>query len=373
MDTPQGARTWVDIDTKAAKRNLATLFKTVGKNVLKMVVVKSNAYGHDMDYFAHLAVASGADMLGVDSFEEAKELRVTGMSVPILVLGYTPRSLWLEAADMNISITISNMVDLERLKDFPREIKIHIKVDTGLHRQGFLMSEKEKVVKATESLPLAIIEGVYSHLSAAETPALKAHTERQFNEFETWINAFELINKDPIAHIGASAAALIHPCLRCGMVRFGITSYGLWPSAETRATVKGIKLEPILSWRARISEVKKVPLGEPVGYDCTETLLRDSVLAVLSVGYWHGLPRSLSSVGEVLVKGKRARIVGRISMDMVVVDVTGIKGVKAGDVATIIGKDGKDEISAEEVAQKAGTINYEMITRINQDIPRIYR
>jgi alanine racemase len=372
MNIPKGTRTWVDVDTKAAKRNLTTLFKAVGKDTLKMVVVKSNAYGHDMDYFAHLAVAAGADMLGVDSFEEAKELRVTGISLPILVLGYTSCDLWLEAADLNVSITISNMTDLERLCNFPRELKIHIKVDTGLHRQGFLMSEKEKAMNVIESLPLTIIEGVYSHLSAAETPALKDHTERQFKEFEEWKNALELIDKEPIAHISASAAALIHPHMRCGMVRFGITAYGLWPSVETRATLKKIKLEPILSWHARISEIKKVPLGEPVGYDCTETLLQDSTLAVISVGYWHGLPRSLSSVGEVLVKGKRARIVGRISMDMSVIDITGIVGIKAGDVVTFIGKNGKDTISVEEVALKAGTINYEIVTRINQDIPRIY-
>lgn len=373
MDTPNGARTWIDIDTKSAKKNLAVLFDAVEKTVLKMVVVKSNAYGHDMDYFAHLAVASGADMLGVDSFEEAKELRFSGIEVPILVLGYTPRELWFEVADLNISITVSTAEDLERLRSFPREIKIHIKVDTGLHRQGFQLTDKEKVAKLIETLPMVVIEGLYSHLSAAETPALKAHTERQFHEFEEWGNALELMGRNPILHIGASAAALVHPHLRCGMVRFGITSYGLWPSMETKASVKGINLLPILSWRARVNEVKKVSQGESVGYDCTETLLRDSTLAVLSIGYWHGFPRSLSSKGEVLIKGKRARVVGRVSMDMIVVDVTDIKGARQGDVATLIGKDGKDEISVEEFAQMAGTINYEAVTRINQDIPRIYR
>jgi alanine racemase len=229
------------------------------------------------------------------------------------------------------------------------------------------------VAKLIETLPMVVIEGLYSHLSAAETPALKAHTERQFHEFEEWGNALELMGRNPILHIGASAAALVHPHLRCGMVRFGITSYGLWPSIETKASVKGINLLPILSWRARVNEVKKVSQGESVGYDCTETLLRDSTLAVLSIGYWHGFPRSLSSKGEVLIKGKRARVVGRVSMDMIVVDVTDIKGARQGDVATLIGKDGKDEISVEEFAQMAGTINYEAVTRINQDIPRIYR
>ncbi len=371
----QNLRTWVEIDRKAIAHNIARLKSFLEPKTKFLAVVKSNAYGHDMVQYAKEAKKSGVDFFGVDSFEEALELRARGIKEPILVLGYVFPSNFAECAKKNISVTISNIESL-KTATLPREssLKIHIKVDTGLHRQGFQAADVEKVFKEIHKAgKKIIIEGLYTHFAAMETPKYESYSRMQIRELQKWRNVFSMVGIHPIVHSSATSGIFFSREFHFDMVRAGISLYGLWPSNEIREVAPKTKLFPLLTWKAIISEVKKVKAGERVGYDLTEKLSRGSVLAVVPIGYFHGVRRSLSSKGEFLVRGKRAKIIGRVSMDMLVIDVTDIAGAKQGDEVVIIGMQGKERVTAEEIAKKTGTINYEVVTQINSAIPRIYK
>jgi alanine racemase len=376
MSKTQNLRTWIEIDTKAIAHNIARLKKFLKPKTKFMAVVKSDAYGHGMVAYAKEARKSGVDFFGVDSFEEAIELRDAGIKESILVLGYIFPAQFKEAAEKGISVTISNLDSLraiEKLKT-KKPLKIHVKIDTGLHRQGFLGVDAESVFSVLRILDKQmIVEGLYTHFAAMESPKYESYSRMQIDRLEKWYDAFLALGYNPIVHSSASSGIVYSREFHFDMVRAGISLYGLWPSTEIAEAAPKTKLIAALSWKAIVSEIKKVHAGERVGYDLTERLSRDSTLAVVPVGYFHGIPRSLSNKAEFLVRGKRAKIVGRVSMDMVVVDVTDIRGVKSGDEAVIIGARGLERISAEEVAEKAGTINYEIVTRIHPSIPRIYR
>jgi len=324
-----------------------------------------------MVLFAKEIEKIGTDFLGVDSFEEALELRKNKISSPILILGYTPPACMDEAARKGVTITVSNFDTLRAMEksQFRKKIKVHIKVDTGLGRQGFLEHDIEKVVaEATKNKHISIT-GLYTHFAGAETPKLAKYSKRQITVLEKWIKSFKKAGFSPIVHAGASAATLFFPEFHFDMVRVGLGAYGLYASEEMRRKAEGVlKLIPVMTWKTIVSETKRLPKGTSIGYDLTETLKRDSTVAICPVGYWHGYPRLLSSKGIVIVRGKRAKVLGRISMDMIAVDVTDIPGIRQGDSATLLGKG----MPAEEVARLAGTINYEIITRINPLIKRIY-
>jgi len=364
-------RTWIQIDTKVITHNFRAFKNLLAQKTKLMIVVKSNAYGHDMVLFAKEIEKIGTDFLGVDSFEEALELRKNKISSPILILGYTPPACMDEAARKGVTITVSNFDTLRAMEksQFRKKIKVHIKVDTGLGRQGFLEHDIEKVVaEATKNKHISIT-GLYTHFAGAETPKLAKYSKRQITVLEKWIKSFKKAGFSPIVHAGASAATLFFPEFHFDMVRVGLGAYGLYASEEMRRKAEGVlKLIPVMTWKTIVSETKRLPKGTSIGYDLTETLKRDSTVAICPVGYWHGYPRLLSSKGIVIVRGKRAKVLGRISMDMIAVDVTDIPGIRQGDSATLLGKG----MPAEEVARLAGTINYEIITRINPLIKRIY-
>jgi len=373
----KGLRTWVEINTRALKHNYSVFRKLVGGKML-MAVAKSNAYGHGLVPFSKTMEKFGVDWIGVDSVKEAIRLRKEGIKKPILVLGYTmPENINL-AVSKKISITISSFDGLNGLIALPsaskKKLKIHLKIDTGMSRQGFLSQDIHKVINFIESRSLtASIEGIYTHFAQAKSPNFSKSTMEQIQKFNEVVSAIKKVGLRPIVHASATSGSVLFPEAHFGMVRVGIGMYGLWPSEEVRAVYgPKIRLKPALYWKAVISEVKKVSMGNGVGYDFTEKLDRDSLLAISPVGYWHGYPRMLSSRGVVLVKGKRARVIGRVSMSMIVLDVTDIKGVKAGNEIILIGKGEKEEISAEEVASLCNTINYEIVTRINPLIRRIY-
>ena len=217
------------------------------------------------------------------------------------------------------------------------------------------------------------VEGLYTHFAEAKNPRSGDTTKRQIGEFVKWKEFFFEAGHDPICHAGATGGAMLYPSAHFDLVRIGIGSYGLYPSTEAEHYMsRTIKLTPVLSWKAIVGEVKQVKKGERVGYDLTEMLRRDSVLAVIPVGYWHGIPRLLSSKGRVLIGGKSAGIVGRVSMDMIVVDVTDIKHVAMGSEVVLIGKQGKETILASEIARYAATTHYEVLTRLNPLIRRLY-
>jgi len=370
-------RTWIEIDTRAILQNYKTFRKLIGSKKLLMAVVKSNAYGHGLVDFSGVAERCGIDWFGVDSLVEGVALRKAGIQKPILVLGYTLPERLLEAVKYNLSLTVGDFDLLHAVQSLGKkgvQAKIHIKIDTGMHRQGFVLSEISDVIEIMRMGKYTpILEGIYTHFSSAKDPKFPQVTDAQITVFKEVDMLFQTGGfKNVIRHAGATAGTLIFPQAHFDLARVGIGMYGLWPSEETeRAFSSLLKIKPVLSWKTIVSQVKALPKGESIGYAHTETLKRASKIAILPIGYWHGFPRALSSVGYVVIRGKRAKVLGRVSMDMVCVDVTDIPKASIGDEVALIGISGHETISADEIAETCGTINYEIVTRINPLIKRI--
>lgn len=370
-------RTWIEVEKSALKNNYNEFRKLIIPTCKLMAVCKSNAYGHGLVDFTEAMVELGADWLGVDSMTEALRLRKEGIKLPILVLGYTLPSLYEEAAKQNVSLTISAFEQLENLLKIKNSeparpaggLKIHLKIDSGMHRQGFQLDEIEKAAKfIKEKLSDIEVEGVYTHFAAAKNPAFPADTNMQIEQFE---KAFEIVQSagfKPLKHAAATSGTIVFPKSHYDMVRIGIGLYGLWPSLETKEAFRHkINLIPALTWKTIISEIKSIKADEGVGYDLTESLDRDGKIAILPIGYWHGYRRDLSSIGRVSINGKIAKVLGRVSMDMIVVDVSDID-CKVGDKVIVLG----GMILAEYLAALSDTSWYETITQINPLIRRTY-
>ena len=378
-------RTWIEIDAKAAKKNYDTFRELIARGAKDKKrpqlwsVVKSNAYGHGLYAFSKLMERFGIDGFCVDSIVEGISLRGAGIKKPILVLGQTLPSRYAEAVKNKITISISNFEALESLAHSIRTGKkqipdFHIKLDTGMHRQGFYPENAAKIIKFLLKFNGKLrnhVKGIYTHFAAAKDIENQTYTEQQLKEFKKAINLFEKAGfTNVIKHAAATGGTLLHPKYHFDAVRVGIGLYGLWPSKELETQLnKKIKLYPVLSWRTVALEVKKLKPGDYVGYDGTERVKTKTTMVVLPIGYWHGFPRALSSCGEVLIKGNRKKILGRVSMDMVV--ATASHNVRPGCIVTLIGRDGKEEILAEESAKKSGTIHYEFLTRLNPLMERI--
>ena len=372
-DALLGRRTWIEISKSAAKNNYRVFRKLVGLKVELWPVVKSNAYGHGLFVFSKLMQEFGADGLCVDSVLEAFALRREGIKIPILVLGPTLPVLFKKAAQKDITITISNFNNLLELSKTKNAPYFHVKIDTGMHRQGFFPAETPRVIRIIGSSPAlkSKLLGIYTHFAMATDKNKVAYTQKQLSELELVRSKFKKAGFNNLtAHCSASGGALLHEKYHLDMVRVGKGLYGFFPSRELERQSALIKLQPILTWRTIITETKNLKPRDMIGYDLTEKIKRPTRIAILPIGYWHGFPRSLSGVGEVLVRGRRARVLGRVSMDLLVVDITGIK-CAIGDFATLIGKSGREEIDAKEVARKAGTISYEILTRLNPLIERV--
>ncbi|MGB8816272.1 MAG: alanine racemase [Minisyncoccia bacterium] len=372
----KGLRTWIEIDKKAIKHNYEIFRSLISPKCKMMSVVKSNAYGHNLTEFSKELEKLGVEYLGVDSVVEALALRKEGIKIPILVLGYTLPEMLEIASEKDISITVSNFVMLSEIKKLnlnKRKIKIHIKADTGMSRHGFLENEVYKVLKEIKNNKNISVEGLFTHFAMSKNPAFPSYTNYQIEKFNKWKKAFKEAGFKPVCHASATSGTLLYNDAHFDMVRIGIGLYGIWPSKELQVICeKSFSLKPILSWKTIIAEVKKMPKGTKVGYDCTETLLRESKIAVIPVGYWHGYPRALSGIGKVLVNDKECKILGRVCMDIIIIDVTDVKNVKVGDEVTLIGKDKKSEISADYLSGLLDASTYEFLTRINPLIKRFY-
>ena len=362
----ENLRTWIELDKAALRHNLQIFRRLIGPNRQLMAVVKSNAYGHGLIDFSRAAAALGVDWFGVDSIVEAESLRRAKIKQPILVLGYTLPAKIETATKEDVVLTIGDLISLKSAASKTKlghKLKIHLKIDTGMHRQGFSFPELAIAIKLIKKHPAISLEGVYTHFASAKNPAFPAATNRQLSEFKQAIAQLEAAGfKNLTKHAAATSGTIIFPDSHFDLARIGIGLYGLWPSRETEAACRDkIKLKPVLSWKTIVSQIKTLPAGSQLGYDFTATLTQSSQIALMPVGYWHGLPRALSGLGQVLIKGRKAKILGRISMDMVSVDVTGIKNLKVGDEAVLIGPG----LPVEILADLSGTINYELVTRIN--------
>lgn len=374
--TITGFRTWIEIDTKAIEHNYKTFRSLIPKHTKLAGVVKSNAYGHGFVDYSKQLEKLGVDILAVDSVSEALRLRREGLQVPIVVLGYTLPEKIREATLDNIALTISQFENLEVIKhlEVDKKIKIHIKVDTGMHRQGFLESDVPQLFKVLKELSSKIeVVGLFTHFASASDPTQILFTQVQLKKFLLWKELFEKEGFAPLVHASATSGILIDSVGHFDMVRVGAGLYGMWPSEELEKKFGAeIDLKPILTWKAVLSEKKLIQKGERIGYDLTEELIRDTIVAIIPIGYWHGFSRGLSGKGEVLIRGMRAKVLGRVSMDMIAVDVSYIPQVEVLDEVVLIGKQGEDEITLRDMARLISSSPYEIATRLNPLIKKIY-
>lgn len=369
-------KTWVDINIVAIRKNASYFRSLLSPTTQLWSVVKSNAYGHGLFDFSQ-TIEKNVDGFCVDSVVEAIALRREGIQKNILVLGPTLIELFDEAVTHTVTITISTKKSLAHIAQCIRNGKsvpaFHLKIDSGMHRQGFYPHEIEEIITFIKenNMPLS---GVYTHFSSAKDYNYPSHTEEQHTKF---MRVVTMINQRGYGHIikhaAATGAALMNKKYHLDAVRIGIGLYGLWPSNEMKTQQENTAvIEPVLSWHAYISEIKDCPAREYIGYDSTERMKQDGRIAIIPIGYWHGYRRGFSSRGEVLIRGQRARVLGRVSMDMIIVDVSHI-ACQEGDVATIIGRQEKDEITADDLALTIGTTSYEIITCINPLIKRVLK
>lgn len=366
---------WAEIDLQAVARNMREIRRVTATTARVMAVVKANAYGHGAVEVSRTALACGADWLGVARVAEGVDLREAGIEAPVLIMGYTTPEQFSEVVRRRLTQAVYTMdMGLALAEAAARagtKARVHFKVDTGMGRIGWV--DTSHVVQ--EALALARnsnleIEGVFTHFAAADA-ADKGYTLQQFQRFMEIIDKLSQNGLEfPLRHAANSAAIIELPQTHLDLVRAGIIVYGLYPSDEVNKSRAA--LSPVMSLKARVSYVKKVPAGFKVSYGCTYITERDTLIATIPLGYADGYSRLLSSRGEVLLNGQRAQIVGRVCMDQLMVDAGAIPSVKVGDEAVLIGKQGGKQISADEIAARLGTINYEVTCMVNHRVPRIY-
>lgn len=370
---PPGRPTFCVIDHDALRWNLSQIRARVGAVVKILSMVKANAYGHGAAAVANSLGKAGGDAFGVATLEEGMELRRAGIDKPILVVaGAYPDQL-----DEFLQHRLTPVVhDLARMRELDRRVRgrresaeVHLKIDTGMGRLGLRAEDAEDWIGALKTLTALKISGVFSHFSHAES-VTGDYTRSQLATFREVLERLAAEGmRPPLAHFANSAATITLPAAYFDMVRPGIMLYGVYPSAEM---MRQISLQPVLAWKTKILQLKKVPAGASISYGQTFITERESLIATLPVGYADGYARLLSNRGEVLVRGARAKVAGRVCMDLTMVDVTDIRNVQQGDEVVLLGRQGAGEISADEMAAWANTISYEILTSISARVPRIH-
>jgi alanine racemase len=345
-----------------------------------LAVVKANGYGHGLEPVARTCVEVGVEMLGVHTADEIVALRRAGVRLPILAMGYLTSEQVAEAVDRDVHVLVSSARVLAALSARSQSLgvplPVHIKVETGTHRQGVTPEEAVTLARQARASGL-LVAGVATHFANIEDTTDHSYALTQLERFRDAVRAVEAaVGKVPWVHAACSAAALLFRAADFSLVRVGISLYGHWPSKETYLSWllehgrDGIKLEPALAWRARVGQIKQVEAGAPIGYGLTFRPTRAGRIAVLPVGYSEGYPRALSNRGHVVLCGRPAPVVGRVCMNITLADVTDIPTAQEGDVATLIGADGSERVTVEELAESAGTINYELLARLSPSLPR---
>lgn len=365
--------TYAKVNLSAIKRNVINIKNHLPKQTMLCAVAKADGYGHGSVMTSRTAIEAGADWVAVAIPEEAAVLRDDGMTAPILVLGPSNRSQWRKGADLGLSMVIASMGcvknALAAAKEFGRTMKLHLKVDTGMNRVGVkTLQEAGELLDIIAQEDLLSLEGLMTHFAAADE-ADKTYTQQQNERFKQFIALVKERGFTPIIHAANSGAALDSPELAYDMVRVGIAMYGCYPSEEVS---KAVALEPAMSLHTQVSHIKTVGAGESLSYGCTYTTPKEMRIATLPIGYADGFNRLLSSRGEVLVGGKRAKVVGRVCMDQILIDVTDIEEVKLHDNVVCFGKQRGESIAVEEYAAICGTINYEILCALSPRVPRLY-
>ncbi len=374
---------WLEISKRALLYNINTHCRLLSKKTKLMAVIKSNAYGHGMELVAKICEESSKiDWLGVAYLEEALKLRRLAKKLPILILShYLPynASILAKAIKSHISFMVYEIGQIKALEKASRiagsPALVHLKLETGMARLGLFPKQAKDLLQQIVKSSCLKLEGIVSHFATAEDQD-KTFLKKQLVNFKRFIKTNQTdIPSNIIQHIACTAAITSVPKSHLNLARLGIGLYGLWPSAENRQLVKkvhpGFVLKPVLTWKTKIIEIQNLPKGIPVGYARTFITKRATMMATIPVGYWEGYDRKLSNKGVVLIHGQRCPIIGRICMNISMIDVTAVKKVKVGDEVVLIGKQGNEEITADEIAKKIGTINYEVVTRINPKLPRV--
>ena len=384
-DTPlaSGKHTsWVEIDRAALLSNARAFRRLIGDRTFA-AVVKGNAYGHDMAAVAR-TIEPEVDWFSVNSLDEALGLRQAGCTVPVLIMGATVPDRFEEVVRGGFRQVVFNCEAAAALSEAAgraaARTPVHLEIETGTNRLGARPEESVRLAAFIREQPTLYLEGIYTHYANVEDTLDRSYAEQQLHRFRQALAAIEAHDAVPVKHSAATAATILYPETHFNLVRVGIGLYGLWPSSTTREAAllaeTGLELAPVLSWKTRVVHLNDVPMGETVGYGCTYYASQPRRIALLPVGYYEGLDRGLSShgpdaVGHVLIRGCPAPIVGRVSMNMTMVDVTRIPGVAVGDEVVIIGRQGEQRVTAEEMAAALDTINYEVVTRIGASVPRM--
>ncbi len=367
----RGHPVWAEIDVAALRHNTTVLNEISGTAEL-MGVVKGYAYGHGNPTCAEVMLASGATRIGVARVAEALHLREAGIEAPIHVFTEPPPAAAPTLIENDLIATVYS-------QDFARELSaaaqeagtsapVHVKLDTGMHRVGLLAEDVPDAVTVLKALPGLEIEGAWSHLAVADVPD-HPFTRKQLELFEDLAGKIEAAGVElRYRHIANSAATLASPETHLDMVRCGVASYGLWPGTALEGSAD---LHPVMSLKARVNMVKKVPAGEALSYGLNYELERPGRVVTVPAGYADGYDRRLSGRADVVIGGKRYRVSGTVCMDQFMVDVAS-DDIEAGEIATLLGSDGAETITAEELAGHIGTINYEVTSRVPSRVPRIF-
>ncbi len=368
-----GRPTVAEIDLEALAFNYRQVKKKVPIGTEILAVVKADAYGHGALPISIKLEQLGVSYLGVAMAEEGVFLRKKGVKVPILILGgifpgeedeIIRHHLTPVMFDMNALRRLSKAATLKR-----KTVKVHLKVDTGLGRLGIPYEQFPIFLKNAKGIPHIEVEGILSHFSMTDRE--EAYSASQWERFQQSLaTAIEKGIRPRFFHMSNSANLTLFPQYSGNMVRPGIMLYGVYPMSNME---KWIHLRPVLTWKTRIHFIKSVPAGARISYGGTYVTQRKSLIATLPVGYADGYSTQLSNHGEVLLRGRRAPVVGRVCMDLTMIDVTDIPGVSIGDEVILIGRQGREQITADEIAKKMGSISYEVLCLIGKRVPRIYR
>ena len=368
-------RTYAKIDLKAVLHNINEIKKKIGQNVKIMAIIKANGYGHGATILGDF-LGNEVDYYGVATIEEAMELRINGIKLPILILGYTSPSQYIDIVKNDITQTIYTVEMAEEMSKAGelcgKKAKVHIALDTGMTRIGF-KADKAGILEVEEIFTFSqlIVEGLFTHFACADE-ADKSYSKLQIDRYDNFVKLLEEKGISiPIKHMCNSAGIMEFDHHHFDMVRAGIITYGLYPSQDVNKNV--INLKPALEWKTHVINVKTVDAGSGVSYGITYITKNKTKIATVSIGYADGYLRALSSKARVLINGSYAPIIGRICMDQMMIDVTNIDNVKIEDEVTLVGKDGNNIISIEELADIAGSFNYEFACGIGNRVTRVYK
>ena len=372
LNDDQKYRSWVEVDLDHFTRNWEEMKRLVGPGVKILQVVKADAYGHGAIEISNVALKNGAAMLGVANADEGVQLRISGIIAPILILSPSTTSEINEIIKYNLIPSVSDLNFARELqkrsKKADTKVPIHIEVDTGMGRGGTIHHEAFKMINEILDLPNICIEGIFTHLSSSET--VDDYNQRQWSLFKGLLDKLEQEGIHiPVKHMANSGAVLNFPGFHLDMVRPGLMSYGVYPSPETKT--KAI-LAPVMCFKTRVVLIKEFPKGYSIGYGRSYITDKPTKIATIPVGYGDGYGRILSNHGETLIRGMRAQVVGRVSMDMCTLDVTHIPNCQIGDEVVLLGRQGQEYISADDLADKVNTISYEILCAMGKRAPRIF-